>query len=162
MESSQRAPSQYQHFVPQFLLRNFAHPPRNGGSSTSAALPNGRPGKKTSRRDVVVNCLDMTSETPRIVQKPVKRTLGQVDMYLGTAKRYQDVEKMLSQLESKASEVFRNIAKSFEERHRGIWLTRDERNLVRKFLFLMKYRFTYATPRSASTSHFPVCCTFTL
>ncbi len=47
---------------------------------------------------------------------------------------------MFSKLESQASTVFRKITKSFEQKGKGLWLTRDERDLIRKFLFLLKYR----------------------
>jgi hypothetical protein len=95
------------------------------------------------RSDLVVDCVDLSSATPLIVEKPVKRTFGQTDMYLDTTNPYQQqhgVEKMLSRLESRASDIFRSIGASSEKGHRGIWLTRNERDLIRKFLFLMKYR----------------------
>ncbi|KAJ3495104.1 hypothetical protein NLG97_g3636 [Lecanicillium saksenae] len=50
------------------------------------------------------------------------------------------VERKLGQLESDASALFRRMLKAFNENHRGLWLTRDEKNLIRKFLFVMKYR----------------------
>ncbi|KAF9767794.1 hypothetical protein IL306_014977 [Fusarium sp. DS 682] len=145
MATSNTPSSQYHHFVPQFLLKNFAHPfiPSKGGSSTSTNPPNGKSGKGTRSGDLVVNCLDLSSETPEIMEAPVKRILGQTDMYRDSTKPSPEqhlIEEMLSRLESDASAVFRNITKSFENRHSGIWLTRNERNLIRKFLFLMKYR----------------------
>ncbi|KAI5455794.1 hypothetical protein BGZ63DRAFT_397949 [Mariannaea sp. PMI_226] len=142
MESSNRAHSQFHHFVPQFLLKNFAHPyaPLNDGlaNQTNAAA-----GVKTYPGQAVVNCLDLSSEISTIMETPVRRMLGKENMYRDATKPYPEqhrVEAMLSQLESKASAVFRNVMKSFDEGHRGIWLTRNERNLVRKFIFLMKYR----------------------
>lgn len=47
---------------------------------------------------------------------------------------------MFSKLEGQASAVSRRITKSFEQQEKALWLTRDERDLVRKFLFLLKYR----------------------
>ncbi|KAH9211163.1 hypothetical protein DL95DRAFT_512008 [Leptodontidium sp. 2 PMI_412] len=145
METSHAASSQYHHFVPQFLLKNFAHPyiPQKAGSPTSISRPNGELGKKMYRGDLVVNCLNLSSETPEIMETSVKRVLGQTDMYRDTTRPYPEqyiIEEMLSRLESKASTVFRKITKSFDGDHRGVWLTRNERNLIRKFLFLMKYR----------------------
>ncbi|UKZ76002.1 hypothetical protein TrVFT333_003698 [Trichoderma virens FT-333] len=142
METLDREPSQYHHFVPQFLLRNFA--------STSAAPKNGsktstrhRAGKKARQRDPIVNRLDLSSEAPKVVEMQVKNILGKIDMYRDTNKPYQQqqhIEKMFSKVESKVSAIFRNITKSFNERQSGIWLTRSDRNDIRKFLFLMKYR----------------------
>lgn len=49
-------------------------------------------------------------------------------------------EQMFSKLKARSSIIFRKIVKTFEAGDPGLWLTRDERNLVRKFLFLLKYR----------------------
>lgn len=45
---------------------------------------------------------------------------------------------MFSKLKSQSSITFCNIVKTFEAGNPGLWLTREERNLVRKFLFLVK------------------------
>ncbi|RDL32945.1 Uncharacterized protein BP5553_08384 [Venustampulla echinocandica] len=145
MEASHAAFSQYYHFVPRFILKNFAHPymPQKAGSPNSINRPNGELGKKMYRGDPVVNCLNLSSETPEIIETPVKRVLGQTDMYRDTTKPDAEqylIEEKLSRLESEASAIFRKITKSFDERHRGLWLTRNERNLIRKFILLMKYR----------------------
>ncbi|PNP55345.1 hypothetical protein THARTR1_04487 [Trichoderma harzianum] len=134
-------PSQYQHFVPQFLLKNFvdACAPTKNGSTTSA----GRRARRRNRKpDPTVNRVDLSSETPQVIEIPVKRILGKTDMYRDTNKpcAEQHVEKMFSKLESDTSIIIRKITKTFNEGHRGIWLTRGERNRLRKFLFLMKYR----------------------
>jgi hypothetical protein len=42
------------------------------------------------RGDLVVECLDLSFETPEITEAPVKRTLGQTDMYWDTAHRTQN------------------------------------------------------------------------
>lgn len=128
------APSQYHHFVPQFLLKNFV----------DACVPRDRRARRRKRNaDPTVNRVDLSSKTPEVIEIPVKRILGKTDMYRDTNKpcaEQQHVEMMFGQVESRTSRIFRNITKAFDEGHRGIWITRDERNLVRKFLFLMKYR----------------------
>lgn len=135
---------QYQHFIPQFLLRNFSHSyrPRNHGSKNS----------KTPRRkskdgiypgERVVHNLNLSVDPPVICETPVKRILGQMDMYRDTSKpslQQQHIEQMFSKLEGQASAVFRQITKAFEQKEKMLWLTRDERDLIRKFLFLLKYR----------------------
>jgi DNA topoisomerase IA len=55
------------------------------------------------RGDLVVECLDLSFETPEITEAPVKRTLGQTDMYWDTAKPHTEqhlVEDMLSKIET--------------------------------------------------------------
>jgi hypothetical protein len=131
---------QYQHFVPQFLLRNFSHPykPQNNGPKTSK-----RSKRKIFPREPVVHNLNLSVDPPVICETPVKRILGQIDMYRDTSKpspEQQHIEQMFSKLEGQASAVFRKITKSFEQKEKGLWLTRDERDLIRKFLFLLKYR----------------------
>ncbi|KAK0643888.1 hypothetical protein B0T16DRAFT_190532 [Cercophora newfieldiana] len=158
---------EYQHFVPQFLLRNFAHPYKPAG-----------PRKRGKRKDengiyfneLVVRNVDLTQDPPVICEKPVKRILGEMDMYdddhpatataaaAATApesskpsQTERNLEKMLGQLESKASAVFQKITKAYKEDVKdkaegtdfgpaSVELTRGERDLIRKFLFILKYR----------------------
>ncbi|KAJ4862291.1 hypothetical protein T069G_03245 [Trichoderma breve] len=138
----ENASSQYHHFVPQFLLKNFvdACNPTKNGSTTST---NRRARRRKRNTDPTVNRVDLSSEMPEVIEIPVKRILGKTDMYRDTNKpcaEQQHVERMFGDVESRTSRIFRKITKAFDEGHRGIWITRDERNLVRKFLFLMKYR----------------------
>jgi hypothetical protein len=137
--------SQYQHFVPQFLLNNFSHPYRPDGDDGRKRKGGGK--RKYEKgmypKDPVVRNLDLLANPPTICEKPVKRILGQVNMYQDTSKpaeQQQHVEKLFSVLEGQASEVFRKITMAFEQREAGLWLTRGEHNLLRKFLFLLKYR----------------------
>jgi hypothetical protein len=51
-----------------------------------------------------------------------------------------DVEQELSKLERQTAEILQKVKKSHENGDPAIWLTRVERNKLRKFLFLMKYR----------------------
>lgn len=142
----------YQHFVPQFLLKNFAHPYKpasnNGvgeGKTATKKLKKQKYEKGKFPGDSVVHNIDLQRDPAHacIVETPVKRILGQMDMYRDTTApslMQQHVEEMFSKLENQASYVFRKIKKSFDEKEPGLWLTRDERNLLRKFLFLLKYR----------------------
>ncbi|KAM0246278.1 hypothetical protein ACHAQJ_010281 [Trichoderma viride] len=50
------------------------------------------------------------------------------------------IESMFGRMESQASAIFRRIVKSHEVGDTIVTLTRIERDLVRKFLFLLKYR----------------------
>ncbi|KAK4238550.1 hypothetical protein C8A03DRAFT_14987 [Achaetomium macrosporum] len=137
--------AQYQHFVPQFLLNNFSHPYKPDGEGPRRRKGAGK--RKYEKgmypKDPVVRNLDLLADPPTICEKPVKRILGQMNMYQDTSKpteQQQHVELLLSKLEMRASEIFRKITKAFEQKEAGLWLTRTERNLLRKFLFLLKYR----------------------
>ncbi|GJN86836.1 hypothetical protein PLIIFM63780_010418 [Purpureocillium lilacinum] len=113
--------SQYQHYIPRFLLRNFS--PACSGSN--------------------VNCLDLSADSPTIEQRPIGRVFGKFDMYRDTREPSAEqnrVEQILSKLENDASRIVHKITDSFMARAQGIWLSRYERNLLRKFLFIMKYR----------------------
>lgn len=135
--------AQYQHFVPQFLLKNFSHlyKPQNDGSKMSKrSKRNYDKGKYPG--DTVVRNLNLSADLPVICETPVRRILGQIDMYRDRSKpslEQQHIEQMFSKLEGQASIVFRKITKTFEQRSKGLWLARDERDLIRKFLFLLKY-----------------------
>lgn len=136
--------TQYQHFVPQFILRNFSHTykPRKNDQKNQQR-PNRKDEKRMYRGDRVVNTLDLSAQTPTLCEARVDRILGKMDMYRDTSKSFseqQEIERMFSGMECQASAVFRKITKAFEEKEQGLWLTRQERDLIRKFLFLLKYR----------------------
>lgn len=136
--------TQYQHFVPQFLLKNFSHIYKP--SKDERKKPKNseiKDDKRIYRGDRVVNTLDLTEDVPIIQEARVNRILGQMDMYRDNRKpssEQQHVEQMFSKLECQASVVFRGITKAFDENKNEVWLTRADRDLVRKFLFLLKYR----------------------
>ena len=93
--------------------------------------------------DPVIRNLDLTVDPPVICETPVARILGRMNMYRDTSKhqkQQQHIEEMFSKLESRVSDVFRKITKAFEKGEQELWITRDERNLLRKFLFILKYR----------------------
>ncbi|KAI0156441.1 hypothetical protein GGR57DRAFT_82240 [Xylariaceae sp. FL1272] len=130
---------EYQHFVPQFILRNFAHKykERNGRSK------GGKKGDKLFRGQMVVNNVNLTATPICIEETQVKRILGQYDMYQDTSQpvaQQREIESLFGQLESYISTICRKITKAYDDREAQVWLTRDERNAIRKFLFLLKYR----------------------
>ncbi|KAL2059872.1 hypothetical protein VTL71DRAFT_10027 [Oculimacula yallundae] len=55
-------------------------------------------------------------------------------------KAQKDVARELSKFEGQAAIIFQKIKKAHEKEEAGISITRMERNLLRKFLFVMKYR----------------------
>ncbi|KAM0429597.1 hypothetical protein ACHAPT_006193 [Fusarium lateritium] len=136
---------EYQHFIPQFLLKNYSHPfvcPQAKGPSKKCKKHKHDKGKYPG--DLVVNNLSLTSEPYTLNETPVARMFGQLDMYedmeSSPDKKHRRIEKMFGQMESEASRIFRRITTTFDQGQPHIWLSRTERNLLRKFLFLLKYR----------------------
>ncbi|KAG6286256.1 hypothetical protein E4U46_005069 [Claviceps purpurea] len=148
MERHSAVPKQY--FVPRFLLENYSHPFRPRGkeeaahlaSQTRNASPRGN-GKKMRRGESVVNHVDMSTEVAFVTEKPVGSVFGRFNMYqkAGISNKEQTrIEHKFNRLESDASAIFRRMLTALTANRRGLWLTREERNQVRKFLFVMKYR----------------------
>ncbi|KAE8557503.1 hypothetical protein EYB25_002210 [Talaromyces marneffei] len=138
-----QAMAQYQHYIPQFLLRNFSHPysPQKKNGSKNRGKFRAEKGKR--RGEKVLNIVDLTSAEPQLLESPVSRWFGQEDMYKDVAdaiKSKKDVEQELSKLESRTAVILQKVKKAHEDSEAGICLTRVERNILRKFLFIMKYR----------------------
>jgi Protein of unknown function (DUF4238) len=95
--------AQYQHYIPQFLLRNFSHlyqPPKGYGAKKKNHR---RVEKGKHKGDKVLNVVDLTSDEPQLIKAPVSRWFGQEEMYsnvFDTIKAKKDVEQELSKLES--------------------------------------------------------------
>jgi hypothetical protein len=135
--------SQYQHYIPQFILRNFSHAYKPPNRRFSKKRGGARAEKGKYRGEKVLNVVDLTCDEPQLLESPVSRWFGQDDMYKDLAdaiKSKKDVEQELSKLESRTAEILHKVKKAHENGDPGIWLTRVERNKLRKFLFIMKYR----------------------
>ena len=137
--------TEFQHFIPQFLLKNYAYPftcpeAKNRGSKKCRC----RHEKGKHPGDLVVNCVDLSKTPFRLEVHSVKRIFEAPAMYHNPAgaesHEARRIETMFGKMESQASTVFRRIVKSHEAGDSAITLTRIERDLVRKFLFLLKYR----------------------
>ncbi|KAG5917902.1 hypothetical protein E4U42_007080 [Claviceps africana] len=141
MEEQAAEPKQSQHYIPRFLLENFSHPSQT--SRGTAATPAASQGGARRRVQPVVNCVDMSSDTPSIVERPVDSVAVTVDMDQDARVPREEqnrIEQKLRRLESDASAVFRRVFTAFSANQQGLWLTREDRNLVRKFLLVTKYR----------------------
>lgn len=135
--------AQYQHYIPQLLLRNFSHPYKPPRKNIPEQKGKFRAEKGKYRGDKVLNVVDLSSDEPQLLEAPVSRWFGQENMYKEVAdaiKTKKDVEQELSKLECRTAEILQKIKKAPENGEAGIWLTRSERNMLRKFLFIMKYR----------------------
>ena len=135
--SSSSARPQYHHFIPRFLLRNFAvfkHPGKITPKTSSSK-------KKSPPVPNRLNLLNI--ETGKLEQADVGHTFGFVDMYrdfdVSEPNQY-DLEKRLSRLESDTSEIFRKAKRMHDAGKDEVQLSRKEKDLVRRFLFIMLYR----------------------
>lgn len=142
------APSQFQHFVPQFILNNFSHKYCRQSSYYESALGQKIERKKKPRKGKIypgnpaLDIIDLERDTPQICESAVRRTFGLMDMYqdLSNVTDHNFLEKRLGQLESQAGKIIAEIRKAFESSRESVSISRDQRDLLRKFLFIMKYR----------------------
>ena len=136
--------SQYHHFVPRFILRNFAHPFKPPIAPSKGSGKRNKRKKRDGHRpgEPMLNVIKLDGATAQIVETPVAKTLGIEDMYrdLRGAANQNHLEEELSKLESRAAMVIRKMLKAFEAGDKDVWITRAERDILRKFLFIMKYR----------------------
>lgn len=139
------ANKEYQHFIPQFLLKNYSHPfvcPQAKGPSKKCKKHKHEKGKYPG--DPVVNNLCLTSEPYTLEETPVARMFGQVNMYeymtTSSDKEHRRIEEMFGGIERETSRIFHRIKTAFEKGQPDICLSRTDRNLMRKFFFLLKYR----------------------
>ena len=137
MNRPQKTESQYHHFIPRFLLRNFAVF-KNPGKITPKTSRNK---KKRAPAPTRLNLLNL--EIGALEQADVAHTFGFVDMYRdfdASEPEQHDLEKRLSRLEGDASEIFRKAKRMQEEGKHEFRLTRGEKDLLRRFIFIMLYR----------------------
>ncbi|KAK5711952.1 hypothetical protein LTR17_018160 [Elasticomyces elasticus] len=128
---------QYHHYIPRFILRGFVdviQPPSSpsGGFSKQQR-------KKYQRRNEQLNLISL--HDGGLVQRPVARQYGLTDMYreYGAAREH-GLEEKLARLEQKVGEIYAKARTAFDVPGSTLTLSRTEKNDLRKFLFLMKYR----------------------
>ncbi|KAE8415364.1 hypothetical protein BDV36DRAFT_285387 [Aspergillus pseudocaelatus] len=131
--------AEYHHFIPRFLLRQFAaleQPPparRRRGRRPRSQRPQGQ-----SPKDPFVNAIDLKKSA--LVQVSVSREFGLVDMYRDQGyPNPRHIEDNLGKLEGHAGRIIKRASDTFKVGDK-LELTRRERDTIRKFLFLMKYR----------------------
>ena len=127
--------SQYHHFIPRFLLRNFA---KDVTDEPSASLGKGKRSKRHRNSDELVNILNFQNAIPS--QRRIAKKFGLVDMYRDRAIADQhDLEEKLSKLEAQAGVIVSKARKALDGGFELV-LTRFERDTIRNFFFMMKYR----------------------
>lgn len=112
-------PLTYQHFVPQFLSRNFAHPYADPGTVTKKPRRKKHEKGRPFPGELVVNHVNLSVDPPQLVESLARRTLGPMDMYCDTdqaSRKQQHVEETLSKIESRASTIFRRITEESPSR----------------------------------------------
>ena len=110
--------SQYHHYIPQFILRNFAHPfkpPKVPKNHKLGGKPKGKKGYY--RGNPMLYTINMAGPSAQIGESPVSGTFGNTDMYrdFENAPNQHYIEQKLSRLESDAA----RIIKKFEMRTKG-------------------------------------------
>jgi hypothetical protein len=137
--SSQRVEkSSYHHFIPQFILRNFGHEYQPSSKSDKK--------RKAKRRiypgDTLAKGIRLTGPNVALVDTKVAKTFGVQDLYAdaGNSTDKEHIEKLLSKLEDSVSRIIAHVQSSHERGDKLITLRRGEKDVLRKFLFIMKYR----------------------
>ncbi|KAG5806283.1 hypothetical protein H9Q74_009172 [Fusarium xylarioides] len=135
---------QYQHFIPQFILKNFDHPfkcpkaPTNGSKCKKHHHEKGKyPG------DRVVNCLELLPEGYKVEERSVQRVCGLDDMYTDqspNAKFPRELEGKFSRLEGQTSVVIRKIIGAHQRGEEKVKITRTQQTVLRKFVYLLNQR----------------------
>lgn len=77
-----------------------------------------------------------------LIEAPVSDAFGRTDMYrdFADATNQHSLEQQLSGLESSAAKIIAKIRMEHEAGKGEVWLPRAEKDTLRKFLFIMKYR----------------------
>lgn len=146
-QSSNMGPaSRYHHFVPQFILKNFSH----------AYKPDSKKGNRRRKSkigiypgDKVVYGLKLKGAKVEFIETKVAKTFGIQDLYIDVSHptNQQHVEEMFGILENRAAEIISKIRKKFEAGGTEAVLRRTERDTIRKFLYIMKYRKPHTRDR---------------
>ncbi|KAI5864727.1 hypothetical protein GGS23DRAFT_460508 [Durotheca rogersii] len=138
---------EYQHFIPQFLLRNFAHPYvyRDAGGGGGGGRKRGRKRRYEQNKypgSAVVNCLALSEGGFAADEAAVSRVCGKYDMYTqaAAAADRRRLETKFGGLEGKASALYRRIVAAHAAQRADVGMTRAEKDLLRKFFFLLKFR----------------------
>lgn len=97
----------------------------------------------------MLHAINLAGAAAEVTETSVSRTFGFIDMYrdFANASNQHHLEEQLSRLESRAGEVVSKIRKAFDAGNQEVWITRTDRDILRKFLFIMKYRGSLARKR---------------
>ncbi|CAB4481612.1 hypothetical protein RhiirA5_448560 [Rhizophagus irregularis] len=125
---------QYHHYIPRFLLRNFAIDKYERIFESNIKQQK----KKNRRKAELLQTYDRNKDQLGVYL--ISRTYGYQNMYKDlNNKDVMHVEERLAKLERRASETIHNIVKASRVENQVVLLRRDLGEL-RKFLFIMNYR----------------------
>jgi hypothetical protein len=128
---------QYHHYIPRFMLRRFSSPP-------SIAPKHGKKRNRKQREHDIVTAVSLNQDDPEFITSPVGRIFGQFDMYKDDSKfSLKDqvrIETKLCVIEEQASRIIARVADAHKAGYGEITLSRLDKDLLRKFIFVMKYR----------------------
>src|ERR1700722_4029082 len=140
------AKSQYHHYIPRFILPNFAHPFKPAEIPPKGSAKRGKRSRKNGYHpgEPMLHAINLTGATAELIETAGSGAFEPGDMYrdLEGAANQHYLEEQLSRLESRTGQIIHKIRKAFEAGEREVWITRPDRNMLRKFLFIMKYRGT--------------------
>ncbi|RMJ25980.1 hypothetical protein PHISP_03158 [Aspergillus sp. HF37] len=131
---------QMHHFIPRFILRTFATEDQPPAAPSKSQDERNRSRKaRKPKRDFLVNKLDLDQAT--LTQRPVSTEYALPDMYRdpGFDANPNHLEKKLAKLEGQASIILQQARDAFSKKM-TLELKRSEKDTLRKFLFMMKYR----------------------
>ncbi|KPI43225.1 uncharacterized protein AB675_7168 [Cyphellophora attinorum] len=145
--------SQYQHYVPQFILRKFSDFVRPGRDTYQNRKDFDRAEKKAKKK-ARVNVFSCSPDfsTWQLEQHSCAKVFGIYDMYeaagSGSASTPEpdgsqavgEIEKLLSGLELAASKIIEKIEHAFSQGTGSFTITRPDKDLLRRFIFIMTYR----------------------
>ncbi|CAG8721835.1 22325_t:CDS:1 [Dentiscutata erythropus] len=131
---------QYHHYIPRFILRNFAinNHERIFVSNGTLSKKQKQRFKETNKKDALLQVYYINSN--QFDTSPVSKTYGNINMYKDfNHENVMRVEDKLSKLEMQASDVIRNIVNASQNENQVV-LSSTSLNNLRKFLFIMNYR----------------------
>lgn len=130
--------SSYHHFIPQFILKNFGYKyrPLTEVEMRQKAKQGIYPG------NILGKGICLTGPDAALVDTKISRTFGVQDLYADAANSTdkEHIEKLLSGLERSASKIIAQVRSKHDDGEKLIVLNRAEKDVLRKFLFIMKYR----------------------
>lgn len=133
--------SQYHHFIPRLILRGFTQDDQVSSMPNVPARASKKQWKKRNRpgKDGLLHFIDI--KDGRVDQDFLSSRYGLKDMYRNLADVDQHrLEKKLAILETAVGNLIARARKTFAQPGATLVLDRQEKDILRKFLFIMKYR----------------------
>ncbi|KAF9450069.1 hypothetical protein P691DRAFT_702021 [Macrolepiota fuliginosa MF-IS2] len=129
--------TQYQHYIPRFILRKFLEEQGPARTSKQRSKDNWK-AKKIGVETELINVYDLPTKSFQSVS--ISKSFGGVNIYtdIGNGINSQHVEGKLSRLENEAAQVITAIQ---DARGQGTFvLTRHSLEILRKFVYIMHFR----------------------